>query len=301
MYQNIKLNKGYWKRIVPFLKYGTPDPLQVFSDDHEKFSAAMKAFKINGVNKNTRSGRHRETQLYLSAQIRNLGKAPAILDIGASDGVTSLEMMRAISDNFKKYYVTDYNIKCDYVKYKGYTYFFNSADNCFMIASRKFIFYPVNKRFFDFLFKKRINKIKNEPRQELLLINKELQAKKESDDRIEIMRYNVFEPWTREKVDVLIVGNLLHEVYFTRPEIREGLCQCYDALVNNGILVMIRNTVTDAGKNLEKSTVYKKNGASRRFEKVLDVNEGVEINEFLLSLNFSYRQEKPTLVKVNGN
>jgi len=287
MYKSIKLNKDYWGRLFPSLKYVVPNPLQVFSEDEEKFSKAMKSFKIGRVNKNTRSERHSETQFFLKEWGKNTHQAPIILDIGASDGVTSLELMETINNSFKKYYVTDYNIKCSYLFYKGYTYFFNQSDNCFLIASNKFVFYPANKWFFDLLFKNKIKKIKKMPRRELLMINKNLQKKSKADPRIEIMPYNVFEKWPKEKADIVIVGNLLHEVYFTEAEIKKGIMNCYNAMAENAILIIIRNVDTKSGIEIEKSTMYQKNNTTNKLDKIYEINGGVEINDFLLSINFS--------------
>ena len=263
-----------------------PDPLQVFSDDEEKFSGAMKAFKINGVNKNTKSNRHKETQSFLKRWIANMDRPPVILDIGASDGVTSLELMQSIHDNFKKYFVTDYNIQCSYSFYKKETFFFNKPGNCFLVASKRFVFYPENKWLFNLLFKRKINKIKAQPRKELLLVNKNLQNKKDVDPRIEVMQYNIFEPWPCEKADIIVVGNLLHEVYFTKPEIKNALVNCYNAMSENSLLVVIRNTVDKSGNEIEKSSFYQKNNSKNKLEKTEEINGGVEINDFLLSISF---------------
>ena len=286
MNTTIKLNKDYWKRIFPSLKYGTADPLQVFSDDEEKFSRAMKAFKINGVNKNTRSNRHKETQSFLSKWITNINQPLIILDIGASDGTTSLDFMQSIDSSYKKYYVTDYNIQCSYAFYKKETFFFNKQDNCFLVASKRFVFYPEHKWLFNLFFKSKINKIKNESKKDLLLINKDLQNKKEIDTRIKVMQYNIFEQWPYEKADLIIVGNLLHEVYFTKSEIKSALINCYNAMSENARLVVIRNVADKSGKEIEISSVYQKNYLKNRLENIKEINGGVEINDFLLSIEF---------------
>jgi hypothetical protein len=148
------------------------------------------------------------------------------------------------------------------------------------------VFYPENKWLFDLLFKRKINKIKGEPRKELLLINKKLQSKNDADTRISVMQYNIFERWPLEKADIIIVGNLLHEVYFTKAEIRSALINCYNAMSENALLVVIRNIVDKSGKDIEKSSIYKKSQSKNKLEKIEEINGGVEINDFLLSIEF---------------
>jgi len=283
MYRTIKLNKGYWGGKLPFKRGIIADPLQVFSDDVEKFSMSMKAFKIGHVTKHTEFKRHQKTQRFIKEWLHDISN-PNILDIGASDGITSLELIKSLN-SFAKYFVTDYNLMCTYFKRKGLFYFFNQLHDCFLIANEKFLFYPNDEWFFKLLFGNSIRKIQRLPHKELLLVNKELQNRSKIDSRIEIFTYNVFEAWNREKLDVIIVGNLLQPGYFTQEKIINGLTNNYNALKDQGILVIIHNEVTRMGET-EKSTIYKKNFSENHLELVTHINGGVEINNLILSLKF---------------
>lgn len=289
MFKTIKPIKEYWSKKIPFLKYGRPNPLQVFSNDEEKFSKAMETFKFKQVVKQTGAERHSRTQTFLKEWIKTLEKSPVILDIGASDGSTSLRLMDLIDDAFNKYYVTDYNISCDYFSTAGYTYFFNQESECFLVASNKFVFYPSDKWLFDFLFKKQINRIASTDRKELLLINRNLQNKSQKDERIEIMQHNIFEPWAREKADIIIVANLLNRYYFKDEEIVKALERCYEAMSDGAILAIIRNLPTEEGGEVEKANIYRKNVSSQSFESIHEINGGIEFSELLLSLRFSQK------------
>jgi len=286
MFNTIKLNKAYWAKKIPALKYGVPNPLDVFSPDKEKFSEAMTTFGFSGVYKTTRAGRHKQTQQFLKEYTGKLTQPPGILDIGASDGSTSLDLINLLQGQFKKYYVTDYNIQCRYVAHKGYTYFFDQSNECFLAASEKFVFYPANKSLFNFLFKNRLAQIKDLPKSELLLINKDLQEKQQANDKIVILQHNVFVPWAKEKMDMVIVGNLLNRSYFTDTQIEAAVKNCYAALTDNGLLTIIRNTLTDNGDEFERSTSYQKTAGNTRLQKKHEVNGGIEIDELLASLKF---------------
>ena len=184
MFKTIKLNQDYWEKKIPNLKYGqVPNPLNVFNPDKERFANALSAFKFFGVFKTTKAGRHQQTQLFIKNKIDTLSEQPSILDIGASDGSTSLDLINLINNSFKKYYITDLNIKCTYFFHNGYTYFFNKENNCFLAATRKFVFYPVNKFLFNLFFKRTLAVTQNLPKSELLFINKDLQEKKNENER----------------------------------------------------------------------------------------------------------------------
>ena len=155
-----------------------------------------------------------------------------------------------------------------------------------MVASKKFVFYPVNKTIFNLLFKKSLSIIKSLPKNELLFINKGLQQKQQGDDSIEIRDYDVFVPWPKEKSGIVVVGNLLNRSYFTDAEIAAALKNCYEAMTDDGLLAIIRNASLENREEIEKSTVYKKNSNNKVFEKIYEINDGVEINDLVLSLKF---------------
>lgn len=286
MFSTIKLNKEYWKKIIPGLKYGVPNPLKVFSSDEQEFSVAMTGFNFSGVYKTTQAGRHKATQDFIKEQLLLSGQKPVIIDIGASDGSTSLDFIKLLADGFSKYFVTDYNIKCSYATEKGYTYFFNQANECFLVASQKFVFYPANKWLFNLLFKSPVKRLQASAKTELLLINKELQALKQKDGRIEILQHDIFQRWTKDTAGIIIIGNLIHRAYFSDEQIAAAITNCYNVLENDGLLVIIRNALTENGTEIEMSNVYRKNNAAKKLDGIFNVNGGVEIDPYICSLRF---------------
>lgn len=287
MFNTIMFNRTSRYKILLFSKHAVVNPLQVFSKDPEKFSEAMNSFKLRGVYKSTKVDRHHETQKFLKEYISKFQKPITVLDIGASDGVTSLQLINLIENSIEKFYVTDYNITCNYIKDNGFTYFFNTqSDNCFLIASNTFVFFPENKRLFNFFFNKALASFKTIPKTELLLCNYELRLKANNDERVEILAYDIFKPWQLKKPDMIIVGNLLHPTYFSNEDIYKALNNCYNALNDNGILSIIRNSSFSKNVEIELSVIYKKNSLLKCFQKIFEINGGVEINEFVLSSRF---------------
>ena len=283
MFKSIKLNKNYWKKLIPFIRFGTPDPRLVFSDDDLLFSEAMTSFRFNQVYKTTKTNRHILTQNFLK-NYSGPDTKPVILDIGASDGSTSLNFIDLLDQSFKKYYVTDYNIECSYAKEKGYTFFFDKSDTCFLVASKRFVFYPETSWYVNLILKKKLHEISNKPKTNIVLCNRKLFKLTKIDDRIKILSYNIFETWCYEKADIIIVGNLLNRSYFSDGEIKEAILNCYEALTENGVLAIIRNKL-EGKDEIEKSSVYCK---SDKFslKKIFEQNGGVEINDLILSLQF---------------
>ena len=286
LFDTIKLNKEYWIKKIPGLRWGVPNPLNVFSTDQKKYTEALTTFNFSGVFKTTQAGRHEQTQRYLKGKIDHFTDPPSILDIGASDGSTSLDLINLVKGAFKKYYITDYNIKCSYLHDKGYTFFFKMEEECFLVATKKFVFFPANRRLFNTLFKRKLERIKDLAKTELLFINKDLQELQKTDIRIEIMRYNIFEPWIKEKVNIVIVGNLLNRAYFTDAQIETGIRNCVNTLAENGLLAIIRNVASKNGTEIEKSAIYQKNTKAGSLQKIREINTGIEIDDLLLSLRY---------------
>lgn len=286
-FNTIMFNKESRYKVLLFSKHAVVNPLHVFSRDPKKFSDAMNSFKFHGVFKSTKADRHHETQKFLKEYIDKIQKRVVILDIGASDGTTSLQLVNLIENRIEKFYVTDYNIRCNYITENRFTYFFNNqSDECFLIASNTFVFYPENKKLFNFFFNKILAGFENKPKTELLLCNHELRLKANNDERIEILDYDIFKPWQKKKPDITIVGNLLHPTYFSNEDIYRALKNCYNALDENGILAIIRNSSLSKDSETEVSVIYKKNTTLRCFQQIFEINGGVEINEFVLSSRF---------------
>ncbi len=286
IFKTVRLNREYWHKKIPFFKYFIEDPLNVFSDDPLEFSKAMSSFKFFGVYKSTKFDRHNKTHKFLIQYMTNLHDPPIILDIGASDGTTSLQLIEKTNSNFKKYYVTDYNIKCEYIDKGNFTYFFDQNENCFLITSMKYSFFPENKMLFNLLSRNKLSRIKGKPKHELLLCNQNLKLKAEANEKIKIMFYNIFEPWEMEQPDIIIIGNLLNPIYFTSEEIFKGLFNCFNAMHKNSVLAIIRNSGLNMNEETELASVYKKNVEARTFEQIIQINGGVEINNFVLSSKF---------------
>jgi len=126
----IKLNRTYWPKVINSYLPSADSPMVLLNHevDSEEFSKAISVFKFGTTFKTTKKRRYPIT----ISEIVSIKypSPPIILDIGASDGITSLDLMQAI--NFSKFYVTDLNIEISYKTQAGKTYFYND-NTCILI------------------------------------------------------------------------------------------------------------------------------------------------------------------------
>ena len=271
----IKLNRRYWPARVTALLPSAEDPRVLLDSNvsEEDFSKSVSVFQFGNTFKSTRAFRFPRTLDIL----KNLAftSAPAILDIGASDGITSMHTIRTLP--FRKYYVTDLNLDTLVSESGSVTYFYDQQLKAVLAVTDRFVVYadhagalfPFNlvaPRFFD-----RVPP--NPPDERILLINPSLQPPPEG---VEIRRYDVFEPWPEEEVDLIIAANILNRAYFKDHEIRLAIGNMAGALSADGWLAVIDN------RDREQSTVFQLEQG--RFKRVHSIDGGTDIEDIVLSV-----------------
>ncbi|MCX6064370.1 MAG: hypothetical protein NT121_01230 [Chloroflexi bacterium] len=98
----VKFNRSFWRNIPKTLPSAADPRILCHGDvDEITFTRAVSTFKFGATFKSTQKARFPHSILELSHL--EYGAKPIILDVGASDGSTSLDVMRAIP--FEKYYV----------------------------------------------------------------------------------------------------------------------------------------------------------------------------------------------------
>ncbi|MBF0432340.1 MAG: hypothetical protein HQK83_13730 [Fibrobacteria bacterium] len=272
----IKLNKAYWPTPLTRLIPSTNNPLTLLDNNisPEQFSQAVSVFKFGTTLKSTRAFRFPLTVKSLSELSNN--KPSVILDVGASDGITSSHVMKQLQ--WKKYFVTDRNIDVYCREYRGTFYFFDSLANCVLIATNKFVIYreyedavfPLNiiaKHFFSTMPPE-----DSEP-QKIRLINPAIHS--ESSD-VFVYAYDIFTAWEQEPADLVIAANILNRDYFSDAQILRAIQNLRTALKEGGRLTIIDN------RENERSSIF-------RLEKAMlisehDINGGTEIKSLVLSL-----------------
>lgn len=242
---------------------------QISSDD---FTNIISLFKINTTFKTTANHRHSVSNDYL---VELIGNDEIILDIGASDGITSLNLIEKLNFRFKSYYVTDLNLNIKYARSKNKLFLFDKNDKLFMMCTKSLICYPNNSKIIDIWANYNWNKYKKKVKKETItLIQPEL--KNQEHKHIFVKEHDAFEAWEYDKPTVIKVANVFNRSYFEDHKIVTGIRAVKKTLQDNGILVVIDNR----GEK-EKSSFFRKN--HDRFELIHSTNGGTEILSLILN------------------
>ena len=279
MRRPIRLNRELLRKAWPNLRAGCPDPRGLLKANISAQEATdiIAEIKIGGVFKTTRPNRFPQTTRLLADN--GLPPRPTVLDVGASDGSTSLSTMESI--RFARYYVTDRHIEAYACTTRNGTYFCDVEYNPFMYANRFVVMYNdgekalwpmsriVRKVFSGF------DKSGRADARRMLLMNPALLPRAGSDIRLE--KYDIFETWPLEKVDLVIAANILNRSYFPDARLRDAVRNLRGALKDSGRLAVIEN------RPEEQSNVFRLHGD--RFVVEHEVGRGSDIKALVTSLD----------------
>jgi hypothetical protein len=257
----IKLNKAGWPRPFGGLSFAFDDPRPLARTDDatmtaEEFSDAISTLQFGVTFKTTRPGRQEHSNRYIAEVYR--GVRPVVLDVGASDGSTSLDLIGALEE-FERYFVTDLNLstRCGQDR-RGRFYFMDGRGKCALRASKRFVVYSETRG--AWLPLRIIAKVltagarKVDKWSEVLLIQPALVSMAERNPRISIMRYDMFTQWTGQPPDLIKVANLLNPKYFSDEEMKRAVSvQCAN-LAPGGRLLL----VSEDDDIVERFSVFRK-------------------------------------------
>ena len=103
-----------------------------------EFTNAVSTFRFNTTFKTTKKARFPLTVQELARLPYQ--NNPTTLDVGASDGITSLDIINLIP--FEQYYVTDLNVEVFYKTTKNTTWFYDENGVCILLVTNKWVIYP---------------------------------------------------------------------------------------------------------------------------------------------------------------
>ena len=272
----------WWNRWVPIIKKLKANPrmlidenLCLSKDSHADYTSLISILRFGSTSKTTLDNRHAQTNEYLS-KLDFLGKKPRVLDIGASDGITSLNLMRTLAFKFDKFYITDFNLEAVYTKRNGFYYLFNSnTGECVFIFNEIMAFKPNISKAIHRLFLGTIQKLQKEYKtlDKVTLLHPEVVAITKENKNIEVFQYDIFKEWAGEKVDIIKVANLLNRVYFSDEQITKAIENTKKALKNNGILCITHNM------DKEYASIYKL--TDDKLTLVHQINGGVIVQDLV--------------------
>lgn len=247
----IKLNSTYWGKRLSGIFPSAMDPRALLSEQigSDAFTSAVSVLKFENTFKTTGLGRFSKTIQELASL--KFGAPPVVLDVGASDGSASIDIIRNIE--FDKYYLTDLNVAIFCETHNGVTFFYNENSAPILRASdRLIVYFDPAGAFFPFnlilrLFARNVPKLGGAKK--IPLFNPALKAF--DNKKISLSKFNMFDQWDGERAYLIIVGNILNECYFSNKEILSVVDNLVSVLNENGRVAIIDN------RDSEKSSIFK--------------------------------------------
>lgn len=260
--------------------YFRADPAVILDDQAtpDDFRAAMAVLRVGETFKITSSDRHPKSDSLLVDNLDLVGAK--IVDIGASDGSTSLDLIRRLSD-FRSYVIADRYLNVYAAKSFGHTLLFDSDGQCILIFGKRCIAWPRLSRAVRWIYGPMIAATSRNPEQrtEIPLLNPLVRAELKADSRVTCAVHDVFEPWPGESPDLIKVANLLRRVYFDDRAICRGLDALLASLADGGHLFIVDDPYLDGISS--RAGLYRREGD--RFVAVALTPETPEINDLILS------------------
>jgi hypothetical protein len=234
-----------------------PRALCATAPSPDEFERAVSSIHIDGVWKTTSHRRQPLTDSIVRAYAESRG-AITVLEIGASCGIASLQLMGDRHGAITRYFVTDRFLRIQYRHCNGRTYFYHPLDGrCIMAVTRRWVAYedcrgclpgmaPMVRQI---LARGR----HAEPRlPSASLIHPYVNALASTDARIILKEYDMLQPWPHEQVDVIKVANVLNRAYFSELQTQTVLSNLWCALKDAGRLCITDN------RDVERVSVYER-------------------------------------------
>jgi hypothetical protein len=274
----VKLNRTFWPRALTALLPSATDPrvLAGAGITESEFTDAVSTLRFGRTYKTTRESRFPRTIGYLAS--RRYAAPPVMLDVGASDGVTSLDVMNAL--RHARYYVTDAHVNVFSCARGNRRYFYAANGECILVTDSAWIVYPdvqhavppfgaIARRWFV-----RAPKLESGA-ERITLINPRLRAM--GADTVRVEQYNVLDRWPGENADIVIAANILNRGYFSGVDLDRAIDNLVAALSSGGRLVLIDNRATAGGfDESEQATVFRSCDGALEIEHRIGTGSEVE-------------------------
>jgi hypothetical protein len=217
--------------------------------DWEAFTRAMSQVNIGGTAKITWPGRQADADRLLMEHVDTDGAH--IVEMGASDGTTAVDLIERLGDRFASYTITDRWIRVTITRHAGVWWVWRDG-RCIVASNGRVITWPDQSAALTRLLSPLMSAAARGAHRDVLMLNPTTRAVLDADPRVTWLEHDVFTPLP-EPVDVIKVGNLLRRVYFTDDQIRLALRALHAGLVAGGHL-LIADHLTQAAAGLYRKT-----------------------------------------------
>jgi SAM-dependent methyltransferase len=230
------------------------DPRPLAGDEPPKQRAAFtrlaSAIKVGPTWKTSAPGRHRAADRAAVAALES--PRPVVLDVGAADGVTSLELMERMGMDFAQFFVTDRTLELLAARRGKMVFFYSSQGELLLAASPRLVAYadlaaadPLSRHLAGRM-------LRAAPRAGLArrvwLVQPELRELARRDSRVALRAHDIFSPWPGPGIDLIKAANLLNPDYFSPAQLRRALGHLGRALNPGGLLLLADNEPGPAGR-----------------------------------------------------
>jgi hypothetical protein len=240
----VRLVRGGWpptvERRLDRLFWDDPRALARDDASPEQFRKAMSTIHVGDTIKITGSNRHPLADDLLVDNLDLTGKT--IVDIGASDGSTSVDLVNRLPD-FGSYVIADLFLTVSVLQ-RGIRMFVYGPDGeCILIAGPRALAWPSLSGAVRGLYRPLLARAERHrgERRELLLLNPAARELIARDQRVSYRIHDVFTVWSGELPDVIKIANLLRRLYFTDAEIARALRAVHASLRPDGHLLIVDN------------------------------------------------------------
>jgi len=240
----VRLVRGWlpprWESRVERFVWTDPKLLLDRDVSSEDFRKAMNAVYVGGTFKITGARRHPSADDLLTNNL-DLSRS-VIVDIGASDGSTSLDLISRLPD-FNSYIIADLFLNIQAQRVKERILFFDASNVCILVVSRRLLAWPSMSRSVHLLYRRSIRAASRAgaDRVDVLLLNPEVRRLMQDDARIGFKVHDVFTTWDGPTPDVIKVANLLRRLYFSDDQISRALAAINRSLPEGGHLLVVDN------------------------------------------------------------
>ena len=234
--------KGRWPRALERRagRFFWADPTVVTgaATTPEEFRRSMSAFAVGGTIKITRRNRHPQADRLLLDHVDVT--SATILDVGASDGSTSMDLLEILPD-FGSYIIADLYLYAGVVRTGRHTYFYAPDGQCFMVVGRRVVAWPSQSPTVRALYTPLLARARRTEPGQILLVNPRARARAAEDPRVQFAVHDVFSLWSGPRPDVIKVANLLRRDYFSNDRLETAMAALLASLDNGGHLLLVNN------------------------------------------------------------
>ncbi|RBY86124.1 hypothetical protein [Blastococcus sp. TF02A-26] len=204
----------------------------------EAFRDVMSSIHVGATIKITGIDRHGPADDLLLQHVDLDGAR--IVDIGASDGSTSVDLVRRLP-GFSSYVMADLYLRLDAVSVGRRVVFTDPDGQCVLVAGPRVVAWPSLSRTVRFAYAGVIARARRGVPREVLLLGPDARELMRTDDRVSARVHDVFQPWSGETPDVIKVANVLRRLYFSDAEISRALRALLASLADGGHLLVLDN------------------------------------------------------------